>query len=161
MPDIETGIYKHYKEGKLYFVEKTFPFKQSGKEDVLSVYYYPLYEKSAGYARSIADFNEMVHTNTTREAKIGEDEILGADVEGKFVKRFELIRALNHTYLRMFLPGSRVVLTDFLGFVDTVSRCEFNTDSSISVFLSYGGNHFFKRHIESFLSQYVPYANTQ
>lgn len=104
MPEqvIQTGIYRHYKDGSLYFVEKTFTFKQSGKEDVPSVYYYPLYEVSNGDGRSITDFTGSVESVSVS------DGFLGGEAERKTVKRFELVKELDPKYLRMLLPGSRV-----------------------------------------------------
>lgn len=99
---IKTGIYRHFKKGDLYFVEKTFPFKQSGKEDVPSIYYYPLYEVSDGYGRSITEFAETVDGVSVSNG------FFGGEAEKKTVKRFELVKELDPRYLKMLLPGSRV-----------------------------------------------------
>lgn len=107
---IKTGIYRHFKKGDLYFVEKTFPFKQSGKEDVQSVYYWPLYEVSNGYARSIVEFNDNVVITSKNKSIVIEDDFPNIQVLGQGVstKRFELIKELDLKFLWVLLPGNTI-----------------------------------------------------
>lgn len=89
---ILSGIYQHYK-GRLYFVTHTFNYK--GKNgDVESVYYYPLYEVSDGYGRSIDDFIEQAY-----------------EEDGVAVERFKLIMALPPEAKNILLYGSIVIST--------------------------------------------------
>lgn len=103
---IQTGIYRHYKKDDLYFVEKTFTFKQSDKDDLPSVYYHSLYDVSGGFGRSISEFTGTVHVSFSKTSQIEGSKFLGIEVFGKTVKRFELVKPLDVKYLRFLIPGS-------------------------------------------------------
>jgi hypothetical protein len=91
IPTIQTGIYRHFKLGALYFVEGL-EMDTDSNSTKFRVRYTALYpESSFPFSRSLSNF---------KDKKVGP--------ERRFVERFALVQALPVEKMQMLLPGTMV-----------------------------------------------------
>lgn len=93
--NIETGIYRHYKNGDLYFVEGL--EQDADSNDIkLRVRYHALYPGTKmPFSRSLESFSETVG--------------LLIDKDDEPTKRFTLVQALPVEKMKILLPGTKVL----------------------------------------------------